>query len=111
MSILQLLLAFLLILWTLYVLYYYILLIASALKIREQEAPEGANQKLRFALLVPAHNEEMVIGKTVRKMKKLNYDKDLFDVVVIARQPICDASYAQIEQALQHLLKKSKLIV
>ncbi|MFN2189782.1 MAG: glycosyltransferase family 2 protein, partial [Candidatus Promineifilaceae bacterium] len=84
MSILQLLLAFLLILWTLYVLYYYILLIASAIKVREQEPPEGANQKLRFALLVPAHNEEMVIGKTVRKMKKLNYDKDLFDVVVIA---------------------------
>ena len=32
-----------------------------------------------------------------------------FDLVLIARQPIREANYTEIEQSLQHLLKKSDL--
>jgi ribonuclease P protein component len=32
-----------------------------------------------------------------------------FDLVLIARQPIREANYTEIEQSLQHLLKKSGL--
>jgi ribonuclease P protein component len=32
-----------------------------------------------------------------------------FDLVLIARQPIREANYTDIEQSLQHLLKKSGL--
>lgn len=38
----------------------------------------------RFALVVPAHNEEPVIEKTLRSLKAIGYPKDKFDVVVIA---------------------------
>jgi ribonuclease P protein component len=61
------------------------------------------------------------LGKAVQRNKikrrmreavrlQIPHIKPGFDVVVIARQPICDASYTQIEQSLQYLLKKSKLV-
>ncbi|MEN8906462.1 MAG: glycosyltransferase family 2 protein, partial [Clostridiales bacterium] len=36
-----------------------------------------------FAILIPAHNEEVVVGKLVDSFKKSNYPKELFDVYVI----------------------------
>ncbi|MBO0430925.1 glycosyltransferase family 2 protein [Enterococcus sp. DIV0660C] len=38
----------------------------------------------RFVFVVPAHNEEAVIGPTVKSLVDQNYDPKLFDIVVIA---------------------------
>ncbi|WP_024615187.1 glycosyltransferase family 2 protein [Clostridium sp. Ade.TY] len=38
----------------------------------------------KFAMIVAAHNEEVVIGKLIESMQKLNYPKELYDVFVIA---------------------------
>ncbi len=38
----------------------------------------------RFAVLVPAHNEESGIERTLRSLKSVNYNPGLFDVIVIA---------------------------
>lgn len=38
----------------------------------------------RFLILVPAHNEEKVIGDIVRNLRELDYPKDLYDYYVIA---------------------------
>ncbi|MEN6466962.1 MAG: glycosyltransferase family 2 protein [Syntrophaceae bacterium] len=38
----------------------------------------------RFALLVPAHNEELVIGKLILSARELNYDAGLFELFIIA---------------------------
>lgn len=38
----------------------------------------------KFAMIVAAHNEEVVIGKLIDSMQKLNYPKELYDVFVIA---------------------------
>lgn len=38
----------------------------------------------RFAIFIPAHNEEIVIGNIVENLKQLNYPKDSYDVYVIA---------------------------
>ena len=38
---------------------------------------------LRFACLLPARNEEAVIGRTVRRLLEQNYPPELFDVYVI----------------------------
>ncbi|SHK05552.1 glycosyltransferase family 2 protein [Paramaledivibacter caminithermalis] len=35
------------------------------------------------SILIPAHNEEKVIGKTVKAMLSLNYPEDKFEVIVI----------------------------
>jgi cellulose synthase/poly-beta-1,6-N-acetylglucosamine synthase-like glycosyltransferase len=38
----------------------------------------------RFALIVPSHNEEMVVGKIVENLKAIQYPRELFDIFVIA---------------------------
>ncbi|OQO69590.1 hypothetical protein BH747_09990 [Enterococcus villorum] len=38
----------------------------------------------KFLFLVPAHNEESVIGPTIKSLINQNYDPKLFDIVVIA---------------------------
>lgn len=43
-----------------------------------------AKDKTKFLFIVPAHNEELVIQASVESMLDQNYDKSLFDVVVIA---------------------------
>ncbi|MGN0822281.1 MAG: glycosyltransferase family 2 protein [Candidatus Gallimonas sp.] len=51
--------------------------------------------KGRVAYLIPAHNEESVIGKTVKDlMARQNYPKELYDVYVVAHN--CTDRTAQI---------------
>jgi cellulose synthase/poly-beta-1,6-N-acetylglucosamine synthase-like glycosyltransferase len=38
----------------------------------------------RFAIFIPAHNEEVVIDNIVENLKQLNYPKDCYEVFVIA---------------------------
>ncbi len=40
--------------------------------------------KNKFALLIAAHNEEVVIGNLIESMLKLDYPKEMYDVFVIA---------------------------
>ena len=62
------------------------------------------------------------LGKAVQRNKikrrmreatrlQLSYIKPGFDLVIIARQPICKATYQEIEKTLLHLLKKSNLLI
>jgi len=44
----------------------------------------SAQPRHRFAIAIPAHNEESVIGQTVSIIKKMDYAPDLFDVLVVA---------------------------
>ncbi len=40
--------------------------------------------RTRFAILVPAHNEERVIGKLAGNLRELDYPKELYDIFVVA---------------------------
>lgn len=40
--------------------------------------------KNRFAVIIPAHNEEAVISETIKHILKIDYPKDLFNLFVIA---------------------------
>ncbi|PLS18658.1 glycosyl transferase family 2 [Bacillus sp. M6-12] len=40
--------------------------------------------KKRFLILIPAHNEEAVIGSLVQNLQQQDYPKELFDITVIA---------------------------
>lgn len=52
--------------------------------VKEKVYPK-AKIKHRFGILIPARNEEDVIGKTVSELlNKQNYPKELFDVYVVA---------------------------
>lgn len=50
--------------------------------------------KNKFAMIVAAHNEEVVIGKLVESIQQQNYPKELFDIFVIADN--CDDKTAKI---------------
>lgn len=52
--------------------------------LRRKAEKKNYNSDRRFALLVAAHNEEVVIGNLVESLKKQKYPKDMYDIFVIA---------------------------
>lgn len=71
-------------------------LLAMIHRPRKFEGNEG--KKRRFAVLVPAHNEELVIDTTVNSLKEMDYPAGLFDVIVIADN--CTDKTAEIARGL-----------
>ncbi|MGL5354496.1 MAG: glycosyltransferase family 2 protein, partial [Clostridium sp.] len=61
--------------------YYFILAIFG---LKRKEEKKSYNAEKRFAMLVAAHNEEVVIGNLVESLKKQKYPKEMFDIFVIA---------------------------
>ena len=78
METLSLLLLILLALPTSYLL---LLIVAS---IRQQPIALKKEARHRFAILIPAHNEESVIGTTVKTLQQLAYPAAMFDIHVVA---------------------------
>lgn len=52
----------------------------------KRKAPDSGSYeaKNRFAIVVAAHNEEMVVGNIVRNLETVDYPRELFDIFVIA---------------------------
>ncbi|MEI7027234.1 glycosyltransferase family 2 protein [Paenibacillus sp. y28] len=50
---------------------------------RRNKASMQHSPQKRFAILVAAHNEEQVVGALLENLKKLDYPKELYDVLVI----------------------------
>ncbi|MDD2806780.1 MAG: glycosyltransferase family 2 protein [Elusimicrobiales bacterium] len=48
------------------------------------EKPARAGERRRFALLLPAHNEEGVVGLAVQSLAGIKYPRELFDIYVVA---------------------------
>jgi cellulose synthase/poly-beta-1,6-N-acetylglucosamine synthase-like glycosyltransferase len=63
-------------------LYLYVPAVASAL--RRPAPAAGSAPHHRFAILVPAHDEETVIGRTVQTLRGLDYPPELYDTYVVA---------------------------
>lgn len=72
-------------------------------KRKERPASSYRPQK-RFALVIAAHNEELVIGHIIDSLLKQNYPKSLYDIFVIADN--CTDNTAEI--ALRHGAKVYK---
>lgn len=58
-----------------------------------QQAPEA-----KFLILVPAHNEEAVIGDMVRNLQGLDYPSELYDFYIIADN--CTDNTAEIARSM-----------
>jgi glycosyltransferase involved in cell wall biosynthesis len=65
---------------------YLLVLLGAAAAERRRPAPAAPSPagRLRFAVLVPAHDEETVIGPTVAALRGLDYPAERFTVVVVA---------------------------
>jgi 1,2-diacylglycerol 3-beta-glucosyltransferase len=59
-------------------------LLALTLLSGELRAPPYGPPSVRFAIVVPAHNEQEGIAATVENLRAVEYPKDLFSVVVVA---------------------------
>ncbi|MCR1935451.1 glycosyltransferase family 2 protein [Clostridium tepidum] len=59
-------------------------LIISLFGIYRKKNNKNIDDKTKFALIVAAHNEELVIGNIVDSLKMMDYDKNLYDIFVIA---------------------------
>lgn len=71
--------------WPLLIALYLMLLTVAAAggrRSRPPSAPEGNGP--RFAVLVPAHDEALLIGRLLRNLSELDYPQDRFDVHVVA---------------------------
>ncbi len=65
---------------TLCLLYLYVLALGGI-----RQAPVVSSKpRHRFAIAIPAHNEQATIGRTVIRLKEQDYPKDLFDIWVVA---------------------------
>ena len=67
---------------TIYWLYQFVISLCSFVKVKDK--PLLVDKNHRFMLIIPAHNEEAVVGNLVESLKKLDYPKDLYDIYVIA---------------------------
>lgn len=86
-------------------LYHYVLLLASAWPRRARPALH-ADPALRFAVALPAHNEEQVIGGTVAGILEMHYPRERFDVHVAADH--CDDGTAQAARAAGAIVHERK---
>ena len=67
---------------TIFWLYQIIISLCSLVKIKDK--PLKVNKQHKFMAIIPAHNEEAVIGNLIESLQNQNYDKKLYDIYVIA---------------------------
>ena len=72
------------IIWLITIFYLYQLVISLFSFVILKDKPYIVNKKHKFILILPAHNEEAVIGNLISSLKELDYPKDLYDIQVIA---------------------------
>lgn len=81
---------------TIFWLYQFIVSICSLVKLKDKPLLE--DKQNRFMAIIPAHNEESVIGNLIESLKKQDYPKELYDIYVIADN--CTDKTAQIAKDL-----------
>jgi len=63
--------------------YFFSISIVGWIKQKEKPATDFKPTK-RFALVVAAHNEEIVISELVDSLKNIKYPNDMYDIFVVA---------------------------
>ena len=82
------------IIWIITIYYIYELLISIFSFVKLKEKPLIKEKNHKFICILPAHNEEAVIGNLVHSLQQQTYPKEFYDICVIADN--CDDNTAQI---------------
>ena len=77
---------------TIYWIYQLVISVCSLIKVKEK--PFVENKEHRFMMIIPAHNEEKVVGNLVESLQQLDYNRNLYDIYVIADN--CTDNTAQV---------------
>lgn len=70
--------------WTITIFWLYQIMVSLCSLVKIKDKPLKVNKDHRFMAIIPAHNEEAVVGNLVESLKKQNYNKELYDIYVIA---------------------------
>ena len=70
--------------WILTIFWLYQLMISICSLVKLKEKPLLVNKNHRFMAIIPAHNEEAVVGNLIESLKNQDYPKELYDIYVIA---------------------------
>ena len=70
--------------WIITIYWIYQLIISVCSLITLKEKPLLVNKNHKFLAIIPAHNEEAVVGNLIESLQKQNYPKNKLDIVVIA---------------------------
>lgn len=74
-------------------------------RLQEVASPtEFAEPKKRFTILIPARNEQKVIGKTIQTIAKANYPRHLLNIITI-----CEEKDIKTIHAAQHVIRQTPL--
>ena len=71
-------------LWIITIFWLYQIMVSLCSLVKIKEKPLKVNKNHKFMAIIPAHNEEAVVGNLIESLKNQNYDKDLYDIYVIA---------------------------
>ncbi len=70
--------------WIITVFWIYQLVISLCSLIKLKDKPLKINKQHRFMAIIPAHNEEQVVGNLIESLKEQTYNKESYDIYVIA---------------------------
>ena len=84
--------------WTVTIFWLYQIIISLCSLVKLKEKPLKVNKEHRFMAIIPAHNEEAVIGNLIESLKNQNYNKELYDIYVIADN--CTDNTARVAREL-----------
>ena len=62
----------------------YLLVLTVAAVFARRDGPPAGTGERRFAILVPAHNEQALIGRLLESLQAIDYPEDRFDICVVA---------------------------
>jgi cellulose synthase/poly-beta-1,6-N-acetylglucosamine synthase-like glycosyltransferase len=85
-----------------------ICLLGATLLSGRRQPPSCTTRRLRFDVIVPAHNEAAVIARTVASLRKLDWPADLFRILVVADN-CSDATASIARSAGAEVLERANL--
>lgn len=84
--------------WIVTIFWLYQIAISLCSLVKLKEKPLKINKEHRFMAIIPAHNEQEVIGNLIESLKNQNYNKELYDIYVIADN--CTDNTARVAREL-----------
>ena len=70
--------------WTITIFWLYQIMVSLCSLVKIKDKPLKIQKDHKFMAIIPAHNEETVVGNLIESLKNQNYNKELYDIYVIA---------------------------
>ena len=86
----------------------YLLILTFAYFITSEPSAIADKKYNRFAILVPAHNEKILISRLCQSLLEINYPKDLYEIFIIADNCTDETAEISLSFDANVLVRKSK---